>query len=137
MTDAKAVVESALNALVTQDAEQHMFWIDDEVLVEPVPNAPPLAGKLRYLEMASLLLTPGTGARVTGYEVTHVGAPGQDTQWVRVTLRFLVTKDGRLFPSEPVEYIDQESDNWFGVRNDRVTQVKSQSKPRMLHWSSE
>jgi hypothetical protein len=137
MTDARAVIESALNALVSQDVRQHMLWIDDDIRVEPLPSAPLLAGKLRYLEMVSLLLLPGAGARVTGYEITHVGAPGQDIQWIRVTLRIEVAKDGRLFPPEPVEYIDQESDTWYGVRKDRVTQIKSQSKARILQWSSE
>ena len=99
--DARSVVESALQAVIAQDIQGHMRWVDDDVAVDS-PPASTRAGKLRYLQEYSTVLAPGTGIRLSRYEVMYVGSPGPDGEWVRTMLTFDVTKDGKPFPTGPV-----------------------------------
>jgi len=134
MMEALSVVESALRAMIAQDIEEHMRWIDDEVTLES-SIAPPLTAKLRYLQECAPVLAPGTGIRLSRYEITHVRAPGPDGQWIETTLTFEVSKDGKLFPRGPVEYVTQRSEAWYGVRDGRIVHVKTRSLPQALHLS--
>lgn len=132
--DARAVVELALRGMIAQDIQEHMRWIDDEVRLDS-SVALPLTAKLRYLQECAPVLAPGTGIRLTRYEITEVGAPGPDGQWIAAILMFEAPKDGKLFPTGPVEYATQTSRAWYAVRAERIVHVKTQSLPQALHFS--
>ena len=134
--DARSVVRSALEAMIAQDIQGHMRWVDDNVAVD-APAALPRTAKLQYLQEYSPVLAPGTGIRLSRYEVTYVGSPGPDGEWVRTMLTFEVTKDGRPFPTSPVEYVAQQSEAWYAVRGDRIVHVKTMSVPQAWHFSRE
>ncbi len=80
----------------------------------------PLLRKLKYLEANALFLVPGTGARRSGDEIIHVSESGPDGQWVRVLLTFQGTSDGKPFPSGPVEFVTQQSETRYAVRDGRI-----------------
>ncbi len=134
--DARSVVESALRAMIAQDIQGHMSWVDDDVAIDSPPLLPRTA-KLRYLQEYSLVLAPGTGIRLAAFEITHVGSPAPEGEWVGTTLTFEVTKDGRPFPTSPVECITQQSEAWYTVRGDRIVRVKTMSLPQAWHFSRE
>jgi hypothetical protein len=79
--DARSVVESALQAMIAEDIQGHMRWVDDNVAVDS-PATLPRTAKLHYLQEYSAVLAPGTGIRLSRYEVMYAGSPGQDGEWV-------------------------------------------------------
>jgi hypothetical protein len=132
--DARSVVESALQAMIAQDIQGHMRWVDDNVAVDS-PATLPRTSKLQYLQEYSLVLAPGTGIRLSRYEVMYAGSPGPDGEWVRTMLTFEVTKDGGPFPTSPVDYVTQQSEAWYAVRGDRIVRVKTMSVPQAWHFA--
>lgn len=132
--EARSVVESALQAMIAQDIQEHMRWIDDEVTLD-ASVALPLTAKLRYLQQCSPVLAPGSGLRLAHYEITNVAAPGPDGQWIEAILTFEAPKDGKLFPTGTIDFVIQRSEASYGVPDDRIVHVKTRSLPQALHLS--
>lgn len=133
--EAQAIVEAALQALVTQDAAAHARWFDERVRFE-APPAAPLEGKSKYLKMMAPALAPGSGARVYGFKIVHAEAAGQPIRWVRVALELRSPRRGPAAPADAADHIVQESDTWYGVEGDRIVHVKAFSKAHEWHFSA-
>lgn len=129
------VVENALRSLVAQDAALFMRWFHEDVVYEAPPQ-PRITGRFRYFQEIAAVLTPGTGARASGFNISRVDPGGQPVRWIQTSLRFEVPNDGSMFPTEETKYATQESEVWFGVQGDKIVEVKAFSKPHSWHFSA-
>lgn len=128
------IVESALGSLIAQQALPFIAWFDENVLYE-VPPQPPIIGRFRYFQEIALLLIPGSGARASGFRIDRVEPPGQPLRWVQASLTFQATTDGSVFPSVDAPFSPQNSEVWFGVRDDKIVEVKAFSRSQSWHVS--
>jgi hypothetical protein len=134
IVEPREIVESVLGSLIAQQAQPFIAWFDDNVLYE-VPPQPPTIGRFRYFQEIALLLTPGSGARASGFRIDRVEPPGQRVRWVQTSLDFEMTADGSVFPAVDAPLRQQNSEVWFGVRDDKIVEVKAFSRSQSWHAS--